>query len=95
MMCKNNHFFHIGCYQKDKGCLHCGSSDVYDLELRRHIINLKKSRQNKKEYKSSITVEIGKTKLTTLHCPPEINVAELGKHLQQLKDEIANTKRIV
>lgn len=91
MMCKNKHFSHIGCHQKDKGCLHCGVADVYDLEVKRHVINKRKSQRQEKNI-PEITVEIGGIKLTNINCPPEIDVSELSKHLQQLKDDITNSK---
>lgn len=90
MMCKNKHFSHIGCHQKDKGCLHCGVTDVYDVELKRHVVKQKKEKYSTP---SDITVEIGNIKLSTIGCPPQINKAELSKYLKQLKDEIANPKR--
>lgn len=92
MMCKNKHFSHIGCHQKDKVCLHCGISDVYDIELKRHIIKHKK-KSNHKIDSPDITVEVGNMKVTTVDCPPEIDATELFKYLQQLKDEIVNPKR--
>jgi len=92
IMCKNKHFSHIGCHQKDKGCLHCGITDVYDLELRRHRIKTKKITPEKNNI-MHITVEVGRIKLTTLDCPPEIDVIELSKELQHLKNEISNPKR--
>lgn len=91
MMCKNKHFSHIGCHQKDKGCLHCGVADVYDLELKRHVLHETKSLL--KENLPEVTVEVGNIKLTNINCPPEINAHELSKYLQQLKDEITNPKR--
>lgn len=93
MMCKNKHFFHIGCHQKDKGCLHCGVMEMFDLELKRHVIKSKKKRLRNEENTPDITVDIGHIKLTTLDCPPEVDVDELSKYLQQLKDEIVNSKR--
>lgn len=93
MMCKNKHFSHIGCHQKDKGCLHCGIMDVYDLELKRHVVKPKKKRPHKEENTPDITVEIGNVKLTSLDCPSEVDVHELSKYLQHLKDEIHNPKR--
>lgn len=89
MMCKNKHFSHIGCHQKERGCLHCGTFDIYDLELKRHIF-IKKKIQHKEENTQNITVQVGSVKLTTLDCPPEIDVKKLSKHLQELKDDLAN-----
>jgi len=93
MMCKNKHFSHIGCHQIDKGCLHCGVNDVYDMELKRHVIKKEKKRPTKEEYAKSITVEVGNVKLTTFNCPPEIDVNQMSTYLQHLKEEISNPKR--
>ena len=93
MMCKNNHFFHIGCHQNDRGCLHCGDPNVYDFELKKIVIQSKKQILHKEEFTQHVTVEVGKIKLSTLNCPPEIDVHEFSKYLQQLKDEIDDTKR--
>ncbi|XP_060838155.1 histone-lysine N-methyltransferase EHMT2 [Rhopalosiphum padi] len=93
MMCKNKHFFHIGCHQNDRGCLHCGDPDVYDFELKKIVIPSKKQIQHREDFKSHVTVEVGKIKLSTLNCPPEIDIHEFSKYLQQLKDEIVDTKR--
>lgn len=90
MMCKNKHFSHIGCHQKDKGCLHCGATDVYDVELKRHIV---KHNQEQQSSSNDIVLEIGSIKLSTICCPPQIDKAKLSSYLQQLKDEIANPKR--
>ncbi|VVC44969.1 Hypothetical protein CINCED_3A004403 [Cinara cedri] len=92
MMCKNKHFSHIGCHQKEKGCLHCGVLDVYDVELKRRIVKPKKERCSTP---SDIIVEIGNIKLSTICCPPQIDKAELSTYLQQLKDEISDSKRIM
>lgn len=89
-MCKKKHFSHIGCHQKDKGCIHCGIPDVYDVELKRHIVKHKKE---KSSAPGDIIVEIGNNTLSTIGCPPQIDKAELSKYLKQLKDEIANPKR--
>ncbi|XP_025200890.1 histone-lysine N-methyltransferase EHMT2 [Melanaphis sacchari] len=93
MMCKNKHFFHIGCHQNDRGCLHCGDPDVYDFELKKIVIPSKKQTQHREDFKSHVTVEVGKLKLSTLDCPPEIDIYTFSKYLQQLKDEIVDTKR--
>lgn len=93
MMCTNKHFSHIGCHQKDKGCLHCGVADVYDLELKRYVIKKERKNRHKEDNAPVVTVEVGSIKLTTLDCPPEIGVMELSKHLQQLKDEIVDPER--
>jgi len=92
-MCKNKHFSHIGCHQIDKGCLHCGVNDVYDMELKRHIIKQKRIGQIKQETTQNITVEVGNIKLTTFDCPPEIDATQLFRHLQYLKEEISNPQR--
>lgn len=94
MMCKNKHFFHIGCHQNDRGCLHCGDSDVYDFELKRIVIKYKKQIQYNEELRQHITVELDNIKLSTLDCPPEIDIHEFSKYLQQLDDEVVDTKRI-
>lgn len=91
MMCKNKHFSHIGCHQKDRGCLHCGATDVFDLEIRRHIIKHKEKRQSN-ECTSDISVQVGSMKLTTSNCPSGINITELSKHLQHLQEEIDSRK---
>lgn len=93
MTCRNKHFSHIGCHYKDKGCLHCGVADMYELEIKRHVIKHKRKRQCIENNATDITVEVGNIKLTTIDCPPEIDITELSKHLKQLKDEIADTKR--
>lgn len=93
MMCKNKHFSHIGCHQIDKGCLHCGENNVYDVELKRHIINQKKKALANKECMENTTVEVGKKLLTTFDCPPEIDVTQLSKYLECLKEELSNPKR--
>lgn len=92
MMCKNKHFSHIGCHQKDRGCLHCGIADVYDLELKKHEIKQKKKIYNR-ECTSNITVKVGSIKLTTRDCPPEINFNVLSSYLHELKNELLNNNR--
>ncbi|XP_050531920.1 histone-lysine N-methyltransferase EHMT1 [Daktulosphaira vitifoliae] len=92
MMCKNKHFFHIGCHQKDKGCLHCGTIDVYDLELRK-CIKIKKSKTKNKNYVSRMTIKVGHEKLTTDNCPPEIDLLEFSKYLQKLQKEMCDSSR--
>ncbi|CAH1714232.1 unnamed protein product [Aphis gossypii] len=93
MMCKNKHFFHIGCHQNDRGCLHCGDPDVYDFELKKIVIPSKKKIQHREDFTPHVTVEVGRIKLSTLDCPPEIDIHEFSKYLQQLKDEIVDTQR--
>lgn len=94
MMCKNKHFFHIGCHQNDRGCLHCGDPDVYDFELKRIVIKCKKPIQLNEEFTQHITVEVDNIKLSTLDCPPEIDIHAFSKYLQQFKDEMVDTKHI-
>jgi len=94
MMCKNKHFFHIGCHQNDRGCLHCGDPNVYDFELRRIVIKRKKQIQRNEEFTQHVTVEVGNIKLSTIDCPPEIDIHEFSKYLQGLQEEIADTKCI-
>jgi len=92
-MCKNKHFSHIGCHQIDKGCLHCGVNDVYDVELKRRVIKQKRKEQIKEESTQNITVEVGNIKLTSIDCPPEIDATQLFTYLQHLKEEISNPQR--
>lgn len=91
-MCKNKHFSHIGCHQKERGCFHCGTFDIYDLELKRRVVKNTKI-QDKTESAEHIVVQIGNIKLASLDCPPEIDVKKLAKHLQELKVELSNPNR--
>lgn len=93
MMCKNKHFFHIGCNQNDRGCLHCGDPDVYDFELKKIVIKYNNQIQHQEEFTQHVTVEVGNIKLTTLNCPPEINLYEFSKYLQEFKDDMVDTER--
>lgn len=95
MMCKNKHFSHIGCHQKDKGCLHCGETDVYDLELKRIVVKHSTKLSFQEKCPPIITVEVGHIKLTNYKCPPEIDVDVLSKYLQQFKDELNHPKRVM
>ncbi|XP_050429334.1 uncharacterized protein LOC126838722 [Adelges cooleyi] len=94
MVCNNGHFFHIGCYLKDQGCLHCGSSEVHELELRKFVVNKLKNK-HRRTTPNCISVQVGRQKLTTENCPPEINSYELTKYLQGLQEEMYDSSRIM